>query len=365
MWFLNLFQKIREYSRFHWVDGVLVLIKNYPSFYLLLLWSLYFLFDQVVSIFHPQSFPFLVSLLNLLLGTPFILFLFFFYFPACKSKIDLGFLSIKAIEIVIFLTVAKFVLLGFRDNSYSQQDNYLLLEEILRFLNFAFFTFLWWIFREFFLAVMTNLTIQMDLYKALSDLDHAALSPHFLFNALNNIAGRSSLYSDKLYHLIKAFSSLLHQSYKSPNEPHFIPDEIAIVNNMISLAEGVNTKLTVHLHVEYDKPLEYLRIPKLTLGTLMENMIKYGITEDAATPAEMVINIKTVEDGNTQLTCTTYNLVHPYRPNFSTGRGLIALSNVLRGKFGDQAIFEWTQNQNEFKTLLVLNYGYIETGTNR
>ena len=364
MWFLNIFQKIGEYSRFHWVDKLYLMIKNYPKLYLLLLWSMYFLFDQVVSYFHPLSFPFVVSLLNLLFGTPLILFLFFLYFPACRTKTDLGFLSLKAIELVIFLTVTKFMVLGYTDNSFTQQDNYLLLEEILRILNFAFFTFLWWMFREFFLGVLINLNMKMDLYKALSDLDHAALSPHFLFNALNNIAGRSSQYSDKLHHLITSFSSLLHQSYKSPDEPHYITDEIAILNNMLSLADGVKSKLEIHLHIEYDRPPEYFPIPKLTLGTLLENMVKYGIIDDASNPAEMVIRLKTDANGNTQLACTTYNLIHPLRKARSSGRGLSALGNVLRWKFGEECTFEWTKNQREFKTLLILNYGYIEAGTN-
>lgn len=365
MSFRNLIQKIREYSRFHWVDMLSLMINKYPKFYLLFLWSIYFLFDQILSIFHPESYPFIFSFMNLLFGTPFILFLFFIYLPAVRSKIDLGFLSLKAIDLVIFLTLLKFIVLGFLDNPFTNPGSYLLLEEFLRFLNFAFFTFLWWIAREFFLAVQANLTIQMNLYKALADVDQAALSPHFLFNALNNIAGRSTLYSDKLYHLITAFASLLLQSYKSLDEPHFMPDELAIVNNMISLAQGVSDKLYIHLHIEYDRPMEHLSIPKLTLGTLMENIIKHGVIDNPDTPAEMVITIKTANDGNTQLSCSTFNLIHPYRKSPSTGRGLASISNVLKGRLGEKSSFEWAQNQHEFKTLLILNYGYIETGTYR
>ena len=94
----------------------------------------------------------------------------------------------------------------------------------------------------------------------------------------------------------------------------------------------------------------------------MENMIKYGIIDDAADPAEMRITIQTGDDGNTRLICTTWNLVHPIKASFSSGRGLSALRNILRGQVGIESTFEWNQNQNEFKTLMMINYGCIETG---
>ena len=136
-----LFQKIREYSRFHWVEILSLMINKYQILYFLCIWFVYFLFDQVLSLFHPESYPFSVSFVNLVFGTPFVLFLFIKYFPAIRSKVDLGFLSLKVIELVIFLTVLKFIVFGFRDISFTHKENYLLLDEFLRLLHFAFFTF--------------------------------------------------------------------------------------------------------------------------------------------------------------------------------------------------------------------------------
>lgn len=362
MGFLNLFQNIREYSQFQWMDRLFFMMNHRPKFYLLSLWTLFFLYDQLISIFHPYTYPFFFTLLNFLLGTPFILYLFFFYLPAIRLRAEIGFLSLKLIELSVFLTVTKYILLGYKDLSFADKDNYLLLEEILRLQEFAFFALLWWGIRELVRAFQKNILVTLDLYKAQADLEHVSLSPHFLFNALNNIAGRSAVFSDKLFHLITDFSSLLQQAYKSPDDPHFMPDEIAIINNMLSLAEGGSDRLCLHLHVEYDRPLECLRIPKLILGTLMENMIKYGIIDDAANPAEMLITIQTGEDGNTRLICTTWNLVHPIKASFSSGRGLSALRRILRGEVGIESTFEWNQNQNTFKTLMMINYGYIKTG---
>ncbi|WP_439490419.1 hypothetical protein [Algoriphagus sp.] len=344
---------------------LLFVMKYQPKRFLLSLWFLFFLYDVVISIFHPYRYPFWFSVLNFLFATPFILFLFFVYFPATRTKAEIGFLTIKLIELSVFLTVAKFILLGFDDLSFTARDNYHLLEEILRYQEFIFFALLWWSVREFVLAVEKIVNVTLELHRAQGDLDHSILGPHFLFNALNNLAGRSAIYSDSLYYQIIDLAYLLQQAYKAPGEPHFLSDEITILNKIVNLVGHQHPNLCINLHIKCDRPLENFRIPKLTLGTLMENITKYGVIDDMDNPAEMNIEIQTKGDGDTRLICSTWNLVHPIKASFSSGRGLPALDRILRGEFGADSTFDWNQTKTEFKTLMIINYGYIENGTYR
>ena len=361
----DLFQKFREYSRFHWVNKLSTVVNEYPKCYLLVPWVLFFLFDVFVSSFYPNSYPFRVSLINFLFSTPFTFFLFLYYFPGFKQKADIGFLTVKGIELMIFLTITKFMVFGYRDFSYIHGSNFILIDEILMYLQFGFFALLWWGLREFFRSLQHNFNTELKLIKVQANLDQIKLSPHLLFNSLNNIAGRSSLFSNELFNQVSAFSALLQEAYKKQDVPHFLPDEIAILNHILDLIGYQTERSCIHLHIEHeqDKPLECFKIPRFILGTLMENIIKYGIIDSQEHPAEMNIAIKTDENGDTLLICSTYNLIHPVKKWLSTGHGLVAITNIIKDAFGPDFIFDWVQNQNEFKTLMMLNYGCIKNST--
>lgn len=233
------------------------------------------------------------------------------------------------------------------------------------YVQFGFFALLWWGLREFFCSLQHNFNTELKLIKAQANLDQIKLSPHLLFNSLNNIAGRSSLFSNELFNQVSAFSALLQEAYKKQDVPHFLPDEIAILNHILDLIGYQTERSCIHLHIEHeqDKPLECFKIPRFILGTLMENIIKYGIIDSQEHPAEMNIAIKTDENGDTLLICSTYNLIHPVKKWLSTGHGLVAIKNIIKDAFGPDFIFDWVQNQNEFKTLMMLNYGCIKNST--
>lgn len=365
MGILNLFQKYREKSRFHWVSKISTLVNQYPFGYLMTIWVLFFFFDVIVSSFYPDSYPLRISIINFLFSTPFPFFLFFYYFPGFRQKAEIGFLSVKLIELMIFLTITKFVVFGYPDFSYINGSNFILINELLMFLQFGFFALLWWGLREFFLSIQYNFDTELKLVKVQANLDQVKLSPHLLFNSLNNIVGRSSLFSNELSDQVSAFSALLQEAYKKHDDPHFLSDELAILNHILDLIGYQSERTCIHLNIEYekDKPLECFKIPRFILGTLLENILKYGITDSNDNPAEMNIIIRSDENGDTLLICSTYNLIHPVKKYLSTGHGLVAISNIIKNQFGPNFTFDWGQNQNEFKTLMILNYGNFKTGT--
>ncbi|MEB2782672.1 hypothetical protein U3A58_19950 [Algoriphagus sp. C2-6-M1] len=351
------------FSQFHLINSLFALTIERPLVFLMGLYVGFFIFDLTMSSFLPGSFSLYYPMLHFFLGAPFILFLFFELFPACIKKNNLSFLFLRLIDLVILLTLAKHIFLGGQPAHQILGGPIGMLYETLRLLEFAFFAFMCWSFRQFAVGLQRIISVKSILFKTQVSHDHISLSPHLLFNALNNIAGKSALFSDELFHQIGALSALLQQAYKDPDDPHYLSDEVSILHILLFLAGSNKKRFSVLLHIEHELPLEYFKIPRLTLGTLMENILKYGVLDDPDNPAEMNISVKRDLTGNAKLTCTTSNLIHPIKAGFSSSHGLSTLENVINHNFQNRAIFEWGQNLNEFSTLMILPYGKIETGT--
>ena len=350
------------FSQFRIINCVFIQTIEKPNTFLMGLYGTFFLFDLIMSSFLPGGFSVYFPLVHFFLGAPFVLFLFFRFFPACSNKRELSYRSLQLIDLVVLLTLAKHLLLGYGDFHQILGGPIGMLYETLRLLEFTFFAFMCWSFRQFAAGMKKIFLVKSNLYKTQVSHDHISLSPHLLFNALNNIAGQSALFSDELFHQVGALSALLQQSFKDPEDPHFLSDEIRILHVLLFLAGSNKKSCCVLLKVEHDVPLESLRIPRLTLGTLMENILKYGVLDDPANPAEMTISVRRESSGNIQLTCTTYNLIHPVKARLSTQHGLTTLENLVNYNYHNQGIFEWGQYLNEFSTLMILPYGKIETG---
>lgn len=349
-------------SKFQWTNSLFVLTIEYPRFFLLTLWCSFFGFDLTVSSFLPTKFSLYEAVVNFLCGTPFILFLFSQFFPGCKSKYRVSTVTHRLVDVVVLTTLAKHLLLGYGDFGAILGGSVGLLYETLRLLEFAFFSFMCWSFREFVLGLKKVIAAESDLFKTLMSHDHIILSPHFLFNGLNNIAGEAAMFSDGLFRRIGALSNLLRQAYKHPKERHLVSEEIATVEELLLLAAPQDKQWNVHLFVEHEVPLERLEIPRLTLATLMENTLKYGVLDDPDNPAVMAISVAKDGQGATTLTCTTFNQIHPIKAGFSSGLGLATTQNMINRNFPHGALFDWIQDQNEFSTLMILHYGKTETG---
>lgn len=305
-------------NKFQWTNSLFILTIECPRFFLLTLWCSFFVFDLTVSSFLPLKFSFYYAVVNFLCGTPFILFLFFQFFPGCKSKYRLSTVTYQLVDVVVLTTLAKHLLLGYGDFGAIMGGPVGLLYETLRLLEFAFFSFMCWSFRQFVLGLQKIVDVESDLFKTLMSHDHIILSPHLLFNALNNIAGEATRFSDGLFRRIGALSNVLRQAYKHPKERHFVSEEIATVEELLLLAAPQEKQWNVHLFVEHDVPLECLEIPRLTLATLMENTLKYGVLDDPDHPATMAISVTKDEHGAITLTCTTYNQINPIKAGFSS-----------------------------------------------
>ncbi len=102
------------------------------------------------------------------------------------------------------------------------------------------------------------------------------ISPHFLFNVMNNIAAMVRLKSDELEPTIHKLSSLMqYMLYETDEEKVLLKTEVEYVQNYIDLQrQRFSDKLT--LKVDFDVKEDWHTIEPMLLIPFVENAFKHG-----------------------------------------------------------------------------------------
>lgn len=105
----------------------------------------------------------------------------------------------------------------------------------------------------------------------------AQISPHFLFNTLNNLYGHAVTKSDLLPDMMLRLSDLLRYTIYDTSKP-FVPlhDELDYIRNYVALEK---MRLSDTSHVKFDLPEEIdmsLQIAPLILISFVENAFKHS-----------------------------------------------------------------------------------------
>ncbi|MBN7817768.1 histidine kinase [Algoriphagus pacificus] len=357
------FQKKLIFSHFEWTNALFSWIINKPKHFVLVMWLAYFLYDFITSLFLPYDLKIIIPLMHFFFGIPLILFLFLEFYPSCKGKKNLAVISIQLIDIILLLSLLKYLIL-YQNQLISILDrSEAFLLETYRLMHFAFFTLVCWSFREFILGVKKNFEIRLMLSEVQISHDHLSLSPHFMFNALNNIAGKSLIYSDELFQHVSAFSTLMKEAYKNPHAPHFLDEELVIIDTLLFFVKRQSKKVYLQIQIEPDFPLEYFKIPRLLLATLIENILKYGEYSDRNNPAVLTIKLCQTKNGYKYLVCTSFNLIKPNVSKVHSGHGLQTLTRIINHFYKHHGFFQWSKTEDEFSTLLIVPYEKDEDST--
>lgn len=159
-------------------------------------------------------------------------------------------------------------------------------EKVVSFFYSFFFLVLWCFF--FSMGEVRNMTLKME--EASEEIKHALklsrmsslldqVSPHFLFNGMNNICSLMDEDVQKAQKMLRAFSHLLRFSIDCQNKQQ-VPfhEELEFVRNYIAICS-----------IQYEDKLQYsediaedyldLNIPPLAMQTLVENAVKHGVSK--------------------------------------------------------------------------------------
>lgn len=136
--------------------------------------------------------------------------------------------------------------------------------------------------REKDLRLVKEEKLRIEMEKSLRDIElkalHYQINPHFLFNVLNTIGRLAFFENAKMTEdVVYAFSDMMRYILRKSNNPlSTVRDEITHVVNYLKIHK---IRLGSRLQYSLDIPEEYyaVRIPFLSLTTIVENSIKYAV----------------------------------------------------------------------------------------
>lgn len=153
----------------------------------------------------------------------------------------------------------------------------------------------------FFVQYQYNQQQKLQMHFELENLK-AQISPHFLFNTMNNFYGLAVENSKKLPDLMIRLSDLLRYSlYETKQEKVPLKDEIDYLKNYIELEKiRLESNLDIAFNVNVANPDKY-KIAPLLFIVFIENAFKHA-RNILNEPVFIAINISVSEDGILNLT---------------------------------------------------------------
>lgn len=323
--------------------------KSFSNYYVPILFIIWLAFDlsTIFNYLTDFSFAFVDKIqigVYLVIGIGYALLISFFIWITDKfiRKVHLNF-SFELILKVFFTFIAFYApilpafLLGARIDSHSfiSTDLYFIIalaigRGILIYLNHLSDS----------LVKQKDVELsQLQEAKAQSELKllQSHINPHFLYNALNSIAGLAHDDADKTEKMALSLSDLFRYSLNKKGEKmSTVDEEVQLVENYLDIEKiRFGDRLSFTLSVGDDVKNE--KIPMFLLQPLVENAVKHGISKIGG-PAQINLCIKR-EKGNLIIT------VHDNGPDFPegliSGHGLQTVHDLLRLSYGDSAGLSW------------------------
>lgn len=182
----------------------------------------------------------------------------------------------------------------------------------------------------------------------------AQINPHFLFNALNCIYSLSLIQDEKTSDSILMLSEMMRYVIDDCRSDYVsLSKEVSYINNYIEF-QKIRMENEPNLTFECKIENESFSIPPMVFQPMVENCFKHSrIIDDP----NAYINISLCQDGN-NLTFMTTNSKHVNRfeqkDEERTGIGINNVRQRLDLLFGNKYAFNITEDENTFRTKLVI-----------
>ncbi|MGV3503180.1 MAG: sensor histidine kinase [Adhaeribacter sp.] len=205
-------------------------------------------------------------------------------------------------------------------------------------------------------------TLQAEKSQAELSLLQSQLSPHFLFNTLNNIYGISITQHEKVPPLLLKLSELLRYSVYQ-DQQLFVPltNEMAYIHNYIDF-ERLRLGERLVLHTAFDRvPDTGIRIAPMLLIVFIENAFKHARN---TADSRILINISLRVWGQSILFSVENSFAEskqsPGFLNQSNGLGLANATKRLQLLYGTDHALEIQKKEGMFSLKLQLKAKYEE-----
>lgn len=207
-----------------------------------------------------------------------------------------------------------------------------------------------WIIDSERITELKNLTYNMEL----NDLKNQ-ISPHFLFNMLNNVKALTRTNPEMASTVIMKLSEFLrYQLYESNQEKTLLSSEIDFLSNFLNL-ERIRKD---NLHIDFENNLDKqnknsLLIPSGLFTVFVENAIKHSV-DTTGNPEYIKINIS-IENKKLQFICInskSQNYINNDTKN--SGLGLVNIKRRLELLYNDKYELHINSTDKEYKVNLII-----------
>ncbi|NYE62132.1 signal transduction histidine kinase [Duganella sp. 1224] len=179
----------------------------------------------------------------------------------------------------------------------------------------------------------------------------AQVNPHFFFNSMNSV--RALIYedADSAALMIDQLASVMRYALQSGHhETVPLAAEIEAVQAYLSI-EKIRFEERMRVSVEIGVGLDQVRIPPMSLQTLVENAVKYGV-EASPTGSEIRIRAQRLDDGAVHIEIANLGAIVPFAN--STKVGLTNTRKRLALALGEHAQLELSENSGWVRATMTL-----------
>jgi LytS/YehU family sensor histidine kinase len=179
----------------------------------------------------------------------------------------------------------------------------------------------------------------------------AQVNPHFFFNSMNSV--RALIYedADAAAQMIDQLASVMRYALQSGHHDTVpLAAEIEAVQAYLAI-EKIRFEERMRVSVEIGIGLDQVRIPPMSLQTLVENAVKYGV-ETSPTGSEIRIRAQRLDNGAVHIEIANLGAIVPFAN--STKVGLINTRKRLALALGENAQLDLSENSGWVRATLTL-----------
>ncbi|MBN7813094.1 histidine kinase [Algoriphagus sp. H41] len=302
-----------------------------PILILAVPWIVYPTVDIISTVYlklESNGIPF--ALVTTVIGFLTSCIYFFWLIPSffySKRTLFIAGISMASIAVLALTKYVMFWATGIVDYAFGDFVVY----ELMRQLVFFPVTMTVWAVYMLIRALQEKHKTEIRLDKLSIDYRNARLSPHFMLNLIGDISTKSLRYSPELFEDLNHFITILRYAYLDTDKFNSLASEVEALQSYLH-GQKVRFEESFCFQEDIDASLlekDELYMPKLLLITLIENVFKHGIFQDADYPVIISAGIAH-DDSALQVFCfSTTNKVGKTPPLEKSGFGIDTVRNII------------------------------------